>query len=148
MQTMWQINWTSFNLVLDWSQLCIPPTRESYICQYGKVSGPEKAFSVLVFHETKSAVTVQRQFWQKYRKSPPSQLSICAWYKCFVTNGYKIKSTGRPSVSAKHVETIWHSFVRSPHKSVRCANKELKPVDRVKWYDFFCNFWENWLMMT
>jgi hypothetical protein len=41
----------------------ILPARQSYIRQYGKVaSGPEKAFCVLALHETKSVVTVQRQF--------------------------------------------------------------------------------------
>jgi hypothetical protein len=38
-QTMWQINKTSFNYVKDWMKLCILPTRQSYICQYGK-TGP------------------------------------------------------------------------------------------------------------
>jgi hypothetical protein len=35
---MWQINWTSFNMALDWSQLCILPARQSYIRQYGKMA--------------------------------------------------------------------------------------------------------------
>jgi hypothetical protein len=75
-------------LALDWNQLCILPARQSYIRQYGKMaSRPEKAFSALSFHETKSVVTVERQFGRKYGKSPPSQPSIRAWYKPCVTNG-------------------------------------------------------------
>jgi hypothetical protein len=50
---------------LDWCQLFILPARQSYIRQYIKMaSGSEKAFSMLAFHETKSVVTVQRQFRQ------------------------------------------------------------------------------------
>jgi hypothetical protein len=80
----------------------------------------------------------------------------------------KGKSTGTPSVSAECVETIRQSFVCSPHKFVRHISKELniqkttvwqilwkrlllrpyrsqilqqlKPTDKVKWYDFCCNF--------
>jgi hypothetical protein len=59
-------------MALDWSQLCILPARQSYSRQYGKMaSGPEKAFCVLAFHETKPVVTVQRQFRRKYAESPP-----------------------------------------------------------------------------
>jgi hypothetical protein len=62
--------------------------RQSCIRQYGKMaSEPEKAFSVLAFHEMKSVVTLQRHFRRKYRKSPPSQLSFRACYKRFVTDG-------------------------------------------------------------
>jgi hypothetical protein len=57
-------------------------------------SGPEKVFSVLAFHKTKSVVTVQRQFLRKYGKSPPSQPSIRAWYR-----GRKIIAT----VRSRHV---------------------------------------------
>jgi hypothetical protein len=99
--------------------------------------------------------------------------STRAWYTRFVTDGSvcKGKSTGRPSVSAERVETIRQSFVRSPHKSVRRASKELnvpkktawqvlrkrlhlrpyglqilqqlKPADKVKRCDFCCNFLGN-----
>jgi hypothetical protein len=76
---------------------------------YGKMaSGPEKAFSVLAFHETKSVVTVQRQFRRKYATSPPSQPSIRAWYKRSVAVGCVCdgKSSYRPSVSAERAESI------------------------------------------
>lgn len=40
-QTTWQVNWKSFNVARDWSQLCILSARHSYIRQYGKMaSGP------------------------------------------------------------------------------------------------------------
>jgi hypothetical protein len=49
--------------MLDWSQLCILPAQQSYIRQYGKMaSGLEKAFSVSLFQEMKSVVTVQQRF--------------------------------------------------------------------------------------
>ncbi|CAG0900164.1 unnamed protein product [Darwinula stevensoni] len=54
--------------------------RAELIRRYSKmVSGPEKAFRVLAFHETKLVVTEQRQFRRKYGKAPPSQPSIRAW---------------------------------------------------------------------
>ena len=41
--------------------------RPSYILQYGKMaSSPELASCVMAFHETKSVVTVQRQFRERY----------------------------------------------------------------------------------
>jgi hypothetical protein len=131
-----------------------------------------------VFHETKSVVTVQQQFRQKYRKSPPSQPSIRAWHKRFVTDNCvcRGKSTGRPSVSAQRIETNRQSFLCSPYTSVWCASKELnvlktpvwqvlwkclhlcpytlqilqqlKPMDTVKRYDSCCSFLENWMMVT
>jgi hypothetical protein len=53
------------NLPLDWSQLCILSAR-----QCGKMaSSTGKAFSVLAFYETKSVVTVKRQFRRRYRRS-------------------------------------------------------------------------------
>jgi hypothetical protein len=79
--------------VLDWSQLCILPARQSYIRHYGKMaSGPEKAFSVLAFHETKSVVTLQRQFQRKYGKSPLSQPSIRAWYRVLLPMAVCVKA--------------------------------------------------------
>jgi hypothetical protein len=131
-------------------------------------SGPQKAFCVSAY--MKSVVTVQRQFRRKYGRSPPSQASIRAWYKPYVTDGCvcKRKNTGRPSVSAEHVETIRQSFVRSTHRCVRRASKELnvhkttvwqvlrkhlhlrpyrlqilqqlKPTDKVKRCDLCCSF--------
>ena len=55
------------------SELCILTARHSYVRKYGKMAtGPEKAFCVLAFHETKSFVTAQGKFIQKYRKIPSS----------------------------------------------------------------------------
>jgi hypothetical protein len=116
-----------------------------------------------------SAATVST----KVREEPSSQPSIHAWYKPFFTDGCvcKGKSTVRPFTSAELIETIRQSFVRSPHKSVRRAGKELKvpkttvwqvlrnhlhlrpyrlqilqqlkPTDKVKRYDFCCKFLGN-----
>jgi hypothetical protein len=59
-------------VALDWSQLCILPARQSYIRQYGKMaSGPEKEFSVLAFHETKSVSTKVQE------ESPKSTNNSC-----------------------------------------------------------------------
>ena len=50
--------------------------------QYGKMtSGPEKAFYVLAFLETKSFARVQRQFRRNYGKIPPSKPPVRAWYE-------------------------------------------------------------------
>ncbi|KAG8227304.1 hypothetical protein J437_LFUL004853 [Ladona fulva] len=87
-------------------------------------NGAEKAFCVLAFHETKSVVTVQRQFRGKYGKTPPSKPAIRAWYERFVTEGClcKHKSVGRSPVSAATVEAVRQTFARSPRKSVRRAS--------------------------
>jgi hypothetical protein len=55
-------------------------------------SGSEKAFSVSAFHETKSVVTVQRQYRQNYGKSSPNQPSVRSWYKLFVTDDLCVKA--------------------------------------------------------
>ena len=52
------------------------------IRQYCKMgSGPEKAFYVLAFRETKSVATMQRQFRRNYGKIPPSKPSVRVWYE-------------------------------------------------------------------
>ncbi|KAG8239386.1 hypothetical protein J437_LFUL015660 [Ladona fulva] len=71
-------------------------------------TGVKKAFCVLVFHETKSIVTVQRWFRGKYGKTPPNKPAIRAWYKRFVTE----------SCVCKHML------------------QKLKPSDKVKQLDF------------
>jgi len=47
----------------------------------------EKSFSVLEYHTSKSVVTVQREFRAKYSKDPPTDKTICAWYKQFAETG-------------------------------------------------------------
>ncbi|KAG8237745.1 hypothetical protein J437_LFUL014288 [Ladona fulva] len=83
-------------------------------------TGAEKAFCVLAFHETKSVVTVLRQFQGTYGKTPQGKPAIPAWYERFVTDGCvcKHKSAGRPPVSTATVEAICQTFARSPQKSV------------------------------
>jgi len=41
----------------------------------------EKSFRVLVYHTSKSVVTVQHAFRAKYAKDPPTDKTIRAWYK-------------------------------------------------------------------
>jgi hypothetical protein len=64
------MNSESVNVARDWSQLCFCPLG---IRQYGKMaSGPEKAFYVFSFLETKSIARMKRQFRRNYGKIPPS----------------------------------------------------------------------------
>jgi hypothetical protein len=55
-QTTWQINYTSFNLALHWSQLCILPARQSYIRQYDNI-GPHR---LQILQELKPTDKVKR----------------------------------------------------------------------------------------
>jgi hypothetical protein len=43
----------------------------------------EKSFCVLEYHTYKSVVTVQSAFCSKYAKDPPTDKTICVWYKQF-----------------------------------------------------------------
>jgi hypothetical protein len=116
MQTMWQINYTSFNLALNWSQLCIVPARQRYIRQYGKMASRlVKALFELVFHKTKSVVTVQRQFRRKYGKSSASQPSIHTWYKRFVTKGCVCIKAKAPA------NRLWVQSVLKPFNNRLCV---------------------------
>jgi len=53
---------------------------------------------MLKYHTSKSVVTVQRAFRAKYVKDPPTDKTICAWYKQFTETWFlcKQKSSGRP----------------------------------------------------
>jgi hypothetical protein len=72
------------------------------IREYGKMgSGPEKAFYVLAFRETKSVATVQRQFPQNYGKIPPRKRSFCAWYE---------DQSGLCKISHEIIRYIWQKI--------------------------------------
>jgi hypothetical protein len=49
------------------------------------------------YHTSKSVVTVQRAFREKYAKARPTDKTIRAWYKQFTETGclFKQKSSGR-----------------------------------------------------
>jgi hypothetical protein len=50
------------------------------------------------YHANKSVVTVQRAFRAKYAKDPPTDKTICAWYKQLTETVCLCKqmSSGRP----------------------------------------------------
>jgi hypothetical protein len=76
-QTTWQSKWTNFSLVLDWSQLCILPARQSYFRQYGKngVRAGEgvfwASFSVVVLPSVRAerVETIRQSFVRSPHKS-------------------------------------------------------------------------------
>ena len=56
-----------------------------------------KSFCVLEYHTSKSVVTVRCAFRAKYSKNPPTDKTICAWYKQFTFGCLgNQKSSGRP----------------------------------------------------
>lgn len=82
---------------------------------------------MLWYHESKSPITVQRNFRREYGRPPPDSKSIVAWYAKFKESGsvFDLPRTGRPSVSEEKVEVVRQAFVRSPSKSTRRASSEL-----------------------
>jgi len=65
----------------------------------------EKSFCVLEYRTSKSVVTVNRAFREKYAQDPPTDKTIRAWYKQFTETGClcKQKSSGRP-LTAEELE--------------------------------------------
>jgi len=88
------------------------------------VAPGEKLFCVLVYHTSKSVVTVQRAFRAKYAKDPPTDNTIRAWYKHFTETGCG-KSNGRPLTAEDDVEGVPASFLHSSKKSTGTVAKEL-----------------------
>jgi hypothetical protein len=95
---------------------------------------PEKAFCVLEFHSTKSAITVQREFRRKFEKDPPTANSIRKWHQKFVVTGCicKGKSSGRPSMSAQ-IDRVRQTCRCRPRKSTRRASRELNAPQPTPW---------------
>ena len=87
----------------------------------------EKAQCVLWFHETKSPITVQRNFRREYDRSPPDVKSIKSWYEKFKETGSvgDLSRSGRPTSSEETVDAVRTSFEESPTKSTRRASTEL-----------------------
>ena len=74
-----------------------------------KMANPqEKAMCVGRFFETKSVITVQRNYRRKYGKDPSSDASIRAWHNKFLETGSVLDRprSGRPRVSDETVENI------------------------------------------
>ena len=84
---------------------------------------------------SKSVVTVQSTFCAKYAKDPPTDKTMCAWYKQFTETGClcKQKSSGRPITVEDDVERVWASFLHSPKKSMGTAAKELLMSKTTVW---------------
>ena len=57
---------------------------------------------------SKSVVTVQRAFRAKYAKDPPTDKTICEWYKQFTGTGClcKQKSSGSPLTAEDDVKRV------------------------------------------
>jgi hypothetical protein len=87
----------------------------------------EEAEYVLWFHESRSAVTVQRRFSTVFGGEPATIMSICMWHKLFDQTGCicKEKSPGRRPVTEAQVDTVRAAFVRGPRKSTRRGAQQL-----------------------
>ena len=72
-------------------------------------------------------ITVQLEFRARFRKDAPWRNNITSWYRQFVETEClcKGKSPGRPRVSDDNIEIVREVFLRSPHKSVSRAIREL-----------------------
>ena len=119
----------------------LPAVRFSCYCGaagpvYKMASQQEKAFCVLRFEVSSSAVTLQREFRARFGKDAPRRNNITRWYQQFVETGClcKSKSPGRPRVS-DDIERACEAFLRSPRKSVARASRKL---DMPKWRGRMC----------
>ena len=93
----------------------------------------EKAQCVLWFHETKSLVSVQRNFRREYGRSPPDIKSIKSWYNKFKDTGSvgDLKWSGRPRTDKEtKINAVHASFQSSPSQSTRTASRELQVPQR------------------
>ena len=80
-------------------------------------------------------ITVQRDFRARFRKDATCRNNINRWYRQFVETGClcKGKSHGRPCVSDDNVERVHEAFLRSPHKSVARASREMDMPKMTVW---------------
>jgi hypothetical protein len=87
----------------------------------------QKAFYVLRFANSESAITLQLEFCKQFQNDPSYKTNILRWYRQFQETGciYKGKSLGRPRMSEKNVNRIKESYTRSPHKSLSRGSREL-----------------------
>jgi len=105
------------------------------VCSEKTAAPGEKSFCVLEYHTSKSVVTVQCAFRAKYTKDPPTDKTICAWYKQFTQNGClcKQKSSGHPLTAEDEVEQVRVSFLHSLKKSTATTAKELLMSKTTAW---------------
>jgi len=95
----------------------------------------EKAFCVLCFEVYRSVITVQCEFRAWFRKDAPCRNNVTRWYRRFVETGCLCKgsSSGQPRVSDDNTERVHEAFLRSPHKSVTRASRELDMPKMTLW---------------
>jgi hypothetical protein len=87
----------------------------------------ENAQAVVWFAESKSVISVQRQFRRVFQKDPPDPKSIRQWFATFLATGSAQKRHGGGRrVSEVRVEEVRVAFTRSPRKSTRRASRELQ----------------------
>jgi hypothetical protein len=91
-------------------------TRSSTLAVVNLASEVERAKCMLRFHESRSAVTVQRRFLTVSGREPPTEMLICQWYELFDQTGciYKGKCSRRWPVSETKVAEVLRAFIRSP----------------------------------
>ena len=58
----------------------------------------------LEYHTSKSVVTVQRAFLEKYAKDPPTEKTISAWYKHFTETGCLADLKARIIAAVKNID--------------------------------------------
>ena len=73
---------------------------------------PEKAFCILEFARSESAVIVQKAFRVKYHKDPPVYNRIKKWYSKFEEDDClcDVKRSGRPGLTEEKVEQVRKAF--------------------------------------
>ena len=98
-------------------------------------SQQEKAFCVLRSEVSRTVITVQREFRARLRKDAPCRNDMTRWYPQFVETGClcKGKSPGRTRVSDDITERVREAFLRSPHKTVARASRELYMPKMTVW---------------
>lgn len=83
----------------------------------------EKAQCVLWFHERKQPSYVQRQFRNKYKRTPPCVNTIKSWYRKFQETGSVAdrKRSGRPRMDVDSIDAVRDLFDENPRISSRQA---------------------------
>jgi len=108
---------------------------DASVCSEKMAAPGEKSFCMLEYRMSKSVVTVHCAFHAKYVKDPPTDKTICAWYKQFTETGClcKRKSSGCPLTAEDDVEWVRASFLHSPKKSTGTAAKGLSMSKTTVW---------------
>ena len=86
----------------------------------------KRAQTVFWYAETKSIITVQRNYRREYGENAPDGKTIKAWCEKFLATGSVKKESGgaRKRVTEEKIEEIRIGFQRSPQKSIRQASRQ------------------------